>query len=160
MLSGLYWDPVAVRFCLEAGEGSTLELRVGGKCGPTSGAPVDLLVEVRATLRNGTQSFGPSTNLTGDIVWLQTPQGIDLVLNSVRTQVFHPDVFSQLGIDLETYRVIVVKSTQHFYAGFEPIASAIYYVSGPGTLTSDYASIPFTKRKRPYWPKVEDPFAL
>ena len=160
VLSGLYWDPVAVRFCLEAGEGSTLELRVGGKCGPTSGAPVDLLVEVRATLRNGTQSFGPSTNLTGDIVWLQTPQGIDLVLNSVRTQVFHPDVFSQLGIDLDTYRVIVVKSTQHFYAGFEPIASAIYYVSGPGTLTSDYASIPFTKRTRPYWPKVEDPFAL
>ena len=157
VLSGLYWDPVAVRFCLEAGEGSTLQLRIGGKCGPTSGAPVDLEVTVRATLRNGTQSFGPSTNLTGDIVWVQSSNGIDLVLNATRTQVFNPDVFTQLGIDLTNYRIIVVKSTQHFYAGFEPIAAAIYYVSGPGTLTSDYGSIPFTKRTTPYWPKVEDP---
>ena len=27
VLSGLYWDPVAVRFCIEAGEGSALQLR-------------------------------------------------------------------------------------------------------------------------------------
>ena len=77
---------------------------------------MDLEVTVRGTLRNGTQSFGPSTNLTGDIVWVQSINGIDLVLNATRTQVFNPDVFTQLGIDLMTYRIIVVKSTQHFYA--------------------------------------------
>ena len=160
VLSGLYWDPVAVRFCLEAGEGSTLQLRVGGKCGPTSGDPVDIKVKVRSVLKNGTQSFGPSTNLTGDIVWVQSKSGIDLVLNSVRTQVFHPNVFTQLDIDLTRYRIIVVKSTQHFYAGFEPIATKIHYVAGPGALTSDYGSIPFTKRSQPYWPKVEDPWQV
>ena len=37
--SGLYWDPVAVRFCMEAGEGASLRLRIGGKCGPDSGDP-------------------------------------------------------------------------------------------------------------------------
>ena len=88
-------------------------------------------------LQNGGQSFGPSTNRTGDIIWVQTKIGIDLVLNSVRTQVFHPNVFEQLGIDLNQYRIIVVKSTQHFYAGFKPIASKIFYVMGPGALTSE-----------------------
>ena len=157
VLSGLYWDPVAVRFCMEAGEGSTLQLRVGGKCGSTSGNPIDIEVKVRSIVQNGGQSFGPSTNRTGDIVWVQTKIGIDLVLNSVRTQVFHPNVFEQLGIDLNQYRIIVVKSTQHFYAGFKPIASKILYVQGPGALTSDYGSISYTKRSKPFWPKVEEP---
>ena len=40
--SGLYWDPVAVRFCEEAGEGATLDLRIGGKVGKASGVPLDL----------------------------------------------------------------------------------------------------------------------
>ena len=45
-MSGYYWDPVAVRFCEEAGEGASLMLRIGGKCGSTSGSPVDLRVSV------------------------------------------------------------------------------------------------------------------
>ena len=66
-------------------------------------------------------------------------------------------MFEQLGIDLNQYRIIVVKSTQHFYAGFKPIASKILYVQGPGALTSDYGSISYTKRNKPFWPKVEEP---
>ena len=158
VLSGLYWDPLAVRFCLEAGVGSSLDLRVGGKAGPTSGDPVDLSVEVRAVVRGGSQAFGPSRNATGDTVWVRSDQGVDLVLNSVRTQVFHPDAFTQLGIDLSTYAIIVVKSTQHFYAGFAPIASEIHYVAGPGALTSDLGSIPYSKMTAPYWPRVDDPW--
>ena len=46
------WDPVAVRFCLEAGEGATFDLRVGGKCGGASGNPVDLEVTVRKIVRD------------------------------------------------------------------------------------------------------------
>ncbi len=158
VLTGLYWDPVAVRFCLEAGEGSRLDLRVGGKAGPTSGDPVDLAVVVRAVVSDGSQSFGPSRNPTGDTVWVQSDRGVDLVLNSVRTQVFHPDAFTQLGIDLMTYAIVVVKSTQHFFAGFEPIASQIHYVAGPGALSADLGSIPYTKMTAPYWPKVDDPW--
>jgi len=158
VLSGLYWDPVAVRFCIEAGEGSALQLRLGGKCGPTSGEAIDIKVVVERIVRNGSQSFGPSRNQTGDIVWVKSDRGIDLVLNAVRTQVFHPDAFTQLGIDLSRYRAVIVKSTQHFYAGFEPLASRICYVAGPGALSSDYGTLPLTKRTTPYWPKVDDPW--
>ena len=36
VVSGLYWDPMVVRFAREAGVGATMQLRIGGKCGPAS----------------------------------------------------------------------------------------------------------------------------
>ena len=158
LANGIYWDPVAVRFCIEAGEGATFDLRIGGKCGPSSGDPLDLRVTVKKIAQSAKQTFGPSTNRLGDVVWVQAEGAIDLVLNNVRTQVFHPDAFTQLGLDLAAKKLVVVKSTQHFYAGFAPIAAAIYYVGGPGALTSDYGAIPYTKRRTPYWPRVADPY--
>ena len=72
-------------------------------------------------------------------------------------QTFHPDAFTQLGIDLARKRLVVVKSMHHFHAGFAPIASTVVYVAGPGALPSDYAAMPFTKRPGPFWPAVADP---
>ncbi|MBM3516952.1 MAG: M81 family metallopeptidase [Alphaproteobacteria bacterium] len=158
VVSGLYWDPVAVRFCEEAGEGATLDLRVGGKCGPDSGKPVDLRATVRRIVPEAMQTFGTSKNGIGTAVWI-TASGIDLVLNTVRTQIFHPDAFTQLGIDPGRVKIIVVKSTQHFYAGFAPIAAEVLYVSAPGAITPDFAAIPYRIFTAPYWPKVADPWA-
>ncbi len=154
---GFFWDPIAVRFCQEAGEGAELELRVGGKCGPFSGDPVDLRVTVRKVVRDATQPFGNSTARMGDSVWVSAG-GINLILCSTRTQVFHPDGFTQFGLDLSKEKIIVVKSSQHFYAGFAPLAKKIIYVASPGAINPDFAAIKFTKRETPYWPKVENPF--
>jgi microcystin degradation protein MlrC len=48
VVSGYYWDPLAVRFCQEAGVGARFALRIGGKCGKSSGEPVDLVVTVKS----------------------------------------------------------------------------------------------------------------
>ena len=64
-----------------------------------------------------------------------------------------------LGVALEGKRVVVVKSTQHFYAAFAPVASQVRYVAAPGAIPPDFANIAFTKRTLPYWPRVADPFA-
>ncbi|MDP6564458.1 MAG: M81 family metallopeptidase [Alphaproteobacteria bacterium] len=157
VLSGLYWDPVAVRFCMEAGEGASFELRIGGKCGAASGDPVDLAITVKRIVADATQSFGRGTARMGDAV-LVSAGGIDLVLNSIRTQTFHPNAFEQFGIDVADYRTIAVKSTQHFYAGFAPVAAEVIYVAAPGAIQPDFAAIPFESLQGPYWPKVEDPF--
>jgi microcystin degradation protein MlrC len=159
MLSGIYWDPVAVRFCQEGGEGATLDLRIGGKCGPASGAPIDLRVTVKRIVEDAWQWFGSAVAPMGTGVWLSSEAGIDLMLCTKRTQVFHPNGMEQLGIDPALYRGIVVKSTQHFYAGFAPIASAVHYVAAPGAIPPDFANIPYEKFDSPYWPRVEDPFA-
>lgn len=157
--SGLYWDPVAVRFCMEAGEGADLRLRIGGKCGPDSGDPVDLAVTVERIATGADQTFGSSRNRIGDAVWVRAEGGLDLVLNTVRTQVFHPDAFSAVGLDPAARKMVVVKSTQHFHAGFAPIAREILYVAAPGAIAPDFAAIPYTKLTKPYWPRVDDPWA-
>ena len=90
--------------------------------------------------------------------WVEA-NGLDLVITSLRTQVFHPEGFTKLGVDLQRCKIVVVKSTQHFHAGFYPIARAILYAGGPGALHPDYAKVPYTKLSRPYWPRVENPFA-
>ena len=53
---------------------------------------------------------------------------------------------------------IVVKSSQHFYAGFEPIAEEIGYINAPGDIPPDFANIAFTKVSNPFWPKEPGPF--
>jgi microcystin degradation protein MlrC len=155
--SGYYWDPIAVRFCKEAGIGASFTLRVGGKCGAASGDPLDLFVTVRGLADHVTQRFGTSPNLMGDAAWVSA-QGVDLLLTSQRTQVFHPEGMSKVGLDPTARKIVIVKSTQHFHAGFAPLAKAVLYAAPPGTLQMDFASIPYTKLTRPYWPRVADPF--
>lgn len=157
--SGLYWDPLAIRFCKEAGEGAEIELRIGGKCCSASGDPVDLRVTVERIIEDAAQPFGEVTMPIGDAVWVQAPGNVDLVLTSLRTQTFHPDAFSQMGIELAAKKIVVVKSSQHFHAGFAPIAGEVVYAASPGTLNTDFANIAYHKISTPYWPKVADPFA-
>ena len=54
---------------------------------------------------------------------------IDIILNTNRTQAFEPDIFSNLGLDPSGKDILLVKSTNHFHAGFAPIAAGIIYVS-------------------------------
>lgn len=155
--SCLYWDPIAVRLCREAGEGARLPLRIGGKLGPASGDPLDLTVTVRRVASGITQRFGQVPIAIGDAAWVSA-EGVDLVLNSLRTQTFHPECMTGLGLDPASRRLVLVKSSNHFRAGFEPIAREILYVAAPGALQPHFERIPYTKLTNPYWPRVDDPF--
>lgn len=159
--TGIFWDPVAVRICADAGEGARLPLRLGGKCGPMSGDPLDLSVTVRRITTGLTQRFGALPVGLGTAVWLSTgDQGdIDILLSDTRGQTFHPEAFTALGIDLAARRYICVKSSNHYRAGFAPIAAQIIPVATPGAITPDFTAIPYNLRAPDYWPKVEDPFA-
>ncbi len=94
----------------------------------------------------------------GSLAWV-SGEGIDIVLATQRTQAFHPEGLSQVGLDPTARKILLVKSTQHFHAGFAPIAKAVLYAAPPGALSPDFAAIAYTKLKRPCWPKVADPFA-
>lgn len=156
--SCLYWDPIAVRMCREAGEGATLALRIGGKVGKVSGDPLDLTVTIRRIASDITQRFGPTPLRIGDAVWVSAGS-LDIVLNTIRTQTFHPECMTALGLDPSQKKIVVVKSSNHFRAGFEPIAREILYVGAPGALQPRFEDLPFTKLKKPYWPKIADPLA-
>lgn len=150
---GMIWDPQAVEIAADAGVGARLSLRIGGKVGPMSGRPLDVEAEVLCVRDDAVQ---PSIDSTSDdplgaAVAIRVG-GIDVVLNSTRQQVFTPDCFTEFGIDVRSKSIVVVKSTQHFRAGFDPIAAATIYCDAPGSLHGDLAQLPYRRLRRPIWP--------
>jgi microcystin degradation protein MlrC len=150
------WDPVAVAIAASAGEGARLDLRIGGKLGPMSGRPLDLRVLVRKVAFDVKQSFRGARSPLGDCVAVQA-EGVDVLLCSVRTQVFSPEVFTQLGVEPSSMRILVVKSSQHYRAGFTGVAAEIHDVGAPGAIQPDFESIPLRRIERPKWPFDADP---
>jgi microcystin degradation protein MlrC len=150
---GMIWDPQAALIASDAGVGARLALRIGGKVGPMSGQPVDAVVEVLAVRRDAHQRGldGKASDPLGLAVAVRAG-GVDIVINSTRQQVFSPDCFTQLGIDLLAKRLVVVKSTQHFRAAFDRVAAATLYCDAPGTLNGDLARLPYQYLRRPMWP--------
>lgn len=159
-LGGIY-DPMAAEKCAEAGVGARFGLRLGGKCGPASGDPIDVEVEVKAVREEHDQRglTGDRTRL-GRSAWVAI-DGVDVLIQSRRTQIFAPDAFTGIGISLEDKRLVVVKSSHHYYAGFAPMADLVVPVATPGAIQMDFASIVY-KRKRDlnFFPKVANPLAL
>jgi microcystin degradation protein MlrC len=155
---GCIWDPIAASVAIEAGEGAQLDLRIGGKMGVMSGDPVDLHVTVGKVALDAIQYFGPDDARNeipvGDSVAVSA-NGIDMVLISTRTQTFSPDVFTNVGIDPTKKSILIVKSTQHFYARFSPIASEVIYCSAPGAVAPTFATIPYQVASLKRWPMTD-----
>lgn len=155
---GLIFDPGAVEICRDAGVGARLDLRVGGKIGRSSGQPLDLSVVVRSVIESHSQRGLNLVWPLGTAACIQTEDRIDIVLTSVRSQTFDPDAFTKLGISLPDKRMIVVKSIQHFYEKFSPLASRVVYVGAPGALDFRFEALPYKKQPLNYWPRVPDPW--
>ncbi len=153
------WDPVAVSFARAAGVGAEIALRIAGKCDATAGAPLDLRVKIRRTADEAWQSFGPSRVPLGAAAVVRVlGTEVDILLNTNRTQTFDPDVFSGLGVDPSEKDLLLVKSTNHFQAGFARIAAEILYVDAGGPYPSDPRRSVYRKLVRPIWPQVSDPW--
>lgn len=155
---GVFWDPVLVTMCQDAGVGARMRVRVGGKISADSGDAVDLEVTVRAIRENMSQKLGDSDMPLGTGVWLDA-EGVHLIISSLRTQNFSPSVYTDLGLDIATMRALVPKSTNHFYENFARVSPKVIHVGTPGAVTPDMTIIPFTKRDGNFWPKVENPFS-
>jgi microcystin degradation protein MlrC len=149
---GPFWDPIAARIAFDAGVGSTLQMRIGGKIGPLSGDPVDVRCTIKALKRemSMTSLSGGQTPL-GDCA-LVDAEGIEIVLTSNRNQAMNIDLFTQLGCEITKRKIIVVKSAQHFYASFSKIAQKVIYVGGKGVATPDWKTLVYKKIRRPKWP--------
>jgi len=78
--------------------------------------------------------------------------GVRIVLCTLRIQAIGTDLFTQLGVDLTTAKIVVVKSSQHFYASYAKVAKQVIYVGAPGAVTADLKTLPYRKIRRPKWP--------
>ncbi len=157
--AGPIWDPDAVAALVKAGVGATATVRVGGRTDmPTigkKGEPLELTGRVR-TITDGTWKVtGPM--MTGVMMNIGRTAVLDtgkvqVVISERRTEPFDLGVFTHCGIDPTRKKYLLIKSRQHFRAGFEPIAKHIVLVDGVGVTASDYALFPFDKVRRPIYP--------
>ena len=76
----------------------------------------------------------------GDVVALRYGT-TDVVVSSERCQCFSSSIFTDLGIDLARKHIVLVKSYQHFLAGFRAVAGDVIYMSAPGAVPPDPRSI-------------------
>ena len=108
--------------------------------------------------KNARQTFGAGNVIgIGNAVVVRV-NGIDIILNTTRRQVYGVDCLTNVGIDPTQKRILVVKSSQHFYASFAPIAAEVLYCVAPGTLTMNVQDIPYQHIDKNKWPLVENPF--
>jgi microcystin degradation protein MlrC len=78
-------------------------------------------------------------------------------LNSVRSQVFNPDVFSNFGINPTAKKILVVKSTNHFHDAFSRISNDILYAAVDGPYPSNPVTNVYRNLTRKIWPREENP---
>ncbi|PYB72519.1 M81 family metallopeptidase [Rhizobium wuzhouense] len=153
---GMIWDPIAVQICMAAGAGAEIPLRFGAKSAPGTGNPVDGLVKVMKVVPAAEMRFGDSIAPFGDAAHIHFA-GIDIVLSSVRVQSYDPSLFTALGIDPTTKHMLVIKSTNHFYAAFSKIASEILYCAAGSPYPNNPAKTAYRHVRRDIWPIMADP---
>ena len=79
--------------------------------------------------------------------------GFDILVTSERAQTLDDEIFKLHGIDVSRYKIVALKSSQHFRAGFEPLAKEIITADSPGLTTLSTEVFERTRAGRPMWPK-------
>jgi microcystin degradation protein MlrC len=155
----LMWEPDIADAAHKAGAGKSIDVTFaanGTHSGPGE-APLTARAEIMAVSEGrftGTGSMvgGQPINL-GRAAWLRV-EGIDIVIGSIRQQAHCTAIASHLGIDVNAYKVILLKSSVHFRADWQPYADSIVVGASPGSALDDTGLMPFenlrpTIRRRP-----------
>jgi microcystin degradation protein MlrC len=71
--------------------------------------------------------------------------GVLVAVSSSKAQMLDRNMYRVAGIQPESMKVLVNKSSVHFRADFEPIAHAVLVAKAPGPMTADPADLPWTR---------------
>ena len=157
---GYMIDPIAVAEVWKHRPGDRLDLTLGGRHEKIFGEPLKLKdAEVISLcqgkiVHNSPNLFGAPSDL-GNTVRIRCGN-VDIIITSVRLQTFDDRPFLVTGADLNDYRYVSLKSTQHFRGYFGDKAAAIIPCDPPGLSTSNLAAFEFKKIPRPVYPLDEN----
>jgi microcystin degradation protein MlrC len=151
----LIWDPESVRAAVEAGLGKEVSLRLGGKTDNMHGEPLNVTGVVKHISDGKFTNLGPmSTGAESDLgetVVLDIGSN-DVIVTSKRVQPLDLGLYESQGIDITGKRFVVVKSSVHFRAAHEPVASEIIELDTPGLTSPRLAGFKFKNIRRPIFP--------
>src|SRR3990167_9578039 len=163
VVAGPICDPATVTRIVEAGTAASVTLDLGGKVDMPQinllGRPLTVTGKVTRITDGEFVVTGPMATGTrvrmGRTAVLDTGS-MQIVVAEGRSEPFDLGVFTHCGIDPRRKKYVLIKSRQHFRAGFEPIASHIVMCDGDGCTSSDLSLFTYTRRRRPLYPFERD----
>lgn len=144
---GLVADPLAAQAAHLAGVGRTITLSLGGRGGFTGDFPFagEFLVEALSDgeVRMSGGLYGYGTGQLGKSACLRIG-GVQIAVSSATSQMADQQMFRYVGIEPKDKSILVVKSTIHFRANFDPIAARTIVAAAPGGMIADPAALDWT----------------
>ncbi len=133
------YDPEIADMAHEAGIGAVLDIELGGKSGTLDVNPYPGQFSIEA-LGDGHFTFTGEMKLNskaelGNMALLRViddNSDVRVIVGSSRSQCLDLAMIRHLGIEPTEQKIIAVKSTVHFRADFDPIASETLVVIAPG----------------------------
>jgi len=147
-LAGVFWDPDAAARAHAAGEGASIELRLGARTGFPGETPlvaqyrVERLGDGRFVgtgpfYRGGRFELGPMA--------LLALGHVRIVVSTRKQQAADQAMFRHVGAEPSDAAVLLLKSSVHFRADFGPSAGPVVLVEAPGPNPADPSRLPFTR---------------
>jgi microcystin degradation protein MlrC len=141
-------DADAAAAAHEAGENAEIEIELGGKSGIEGDTPFKGKFTV-AKLGDGmvhcTGPYQGGRDMDLGPMALLRIGGVSVVTASKRVQAGDKEMFRHLGIEPKDQKILVLKSTVHFRADFQPIAEEVLVSLAPGGHISDPRRYPYKK---------------
>lgn len=139
---GCIHDPNAATRAHEAGVGNNLTLALGGK----TSEPLKAEFKIIALGDGNFTATGPMYQGTpmqlGKMALLQT-DNVKIIVSSIKQHTADQSIFRHVGIEPSKEPIVVVKSSVHFRADFEPIAEEVLIVEAPGMNIEDPRKLPY-----------------
>ncbi len=148
-------DPESAAQAAKAGAGAYIDVSLGGKCEPVNGPSLQTRAKVISISDGVFYNKGPmwhGVKMEAGLTAVLDLDGIEVLVCSNRLQPTDPELFRVNGIEPLERKVIVVKSAQHFKAGYLPIAKEILEVDAPGLASQHPRNFAFKNILRPVFP--------
>jgi len=152
VIIGVLYDPVAAAAAHEAGEGTQMSVELGAHTGGAAEeTPVSANFKVLRVSDGEFDAIGPyydGIRLSLGPTALLEIGGVKIVVGSKKVQCADQAMFSHMGLDPRKQKIIVVKSSVHFRADFEPIASEVLVVASPGPNPADHRDLTYKNLRK------------
>ncbi|WP_227380279.1 M81 family metallopeptidase [Haladaptatus halobius] len=152
-------DPEVVAECVDAGVGERITVTIGGKTDDLHGDPIENVEGYVKAITDGEfVNTGPmgtgSENHLGTAVHLKCGRedGVSVIVAENRLQPLDAEIWRHIGIQPEHLSVLVVKSTNHYRADYEPMASRVIPINSIGLVAMDPQKFNFSHVRRPQFP--------
>ena len=147
VLVGNFYDPDAAMSATARGIGSSLDTLGGRGEGPGQ-EPLPGPWRIVALSDGSYRGLGPmlrSRSATLGPTALLEKDGVRVLVVSIRQQPVHLEVFSHIGADPLAAHILILKSSAHFRAAYQPIAERVIVALSPGLNLEDPSQYRFTK---------------